>query len=347
MSFDTLGYGDKIYIEHPGYNMKIEENSMRRTLASNLIFPRSDLDYYNKINRFGFIDPYYTDSSTIEYVFFTKPDLNLFNAEVNSFYTTCELNDNVAHIPFFAYNAKTHKDAMLQLQYSIKDVHGENYPFMCLLTNSMNSSLDLPGISSDANESTVNTHGVSLQYRGHSMKSNNGYDFSIGVNDTTTLDIYHMVKTYDEFIKAAKLNHVEVQKNYILNNIFWDQFSIYKFLVWKGDGETILYFAKFTGVFFTDVPRGEFGDPGVDGFKYSLGLHAQFVHDMDPLIIDDFNRLTNPMTTYYTVYDQGTGGINNAWGRYPRIDRTEPDSFSARLNKGKSTQLLKLRWYIK
>ena len=191
---------------------------------------------------------------------------------------------------------------------------------MYLLTNCVTSRLDLPGISAESKESTANVMGTVIQYRSHSRKSDNGYDFSLSFRDNAYLEIYSMVKAYDEYIRLLKSGEISPIKKYIVSRILSEQFSIYKFLVGE-DGETILYYAKLTGCYFTDVPRGDMSDPGSDGFKYSLSFHAQFVEDSNPMIINEFNRISpgNSSTDFINVYDSDNNVVDNTWARWPRI----------------------------
>ena len=219
---------------------------------------------------------------------------------------------------------------------------------MTILTNSVSSRLDLPTISADTSESSSNMYTTAIQYRSHSLKSDNGYDFTLSFTDTKYLDIYMMVKLYDEYIRLLKAGTVSPRKTYIINSILSEQFSIYKFIV-GSDGETILYFAKLTGVFFSDVPRGDFGDPAQDGFKFSLSFHAQFVEDSNPNILTDFNILTkNIPKSPIQVYNNNIHAVNNKWAGLPYVIKVNSGSDKraakvAREDHGDYIYLLKWR----
>jgi hypothetical protein len=287
-------------------------------LAANLFFEHTSAKWYDKFNRFGWIDPFDTDQVVKEFLFFTKPDLNLYSS---SSHTGAQLIPELQTIPFFKDADARHRNALMQLQSSVHDGYDRYNPFMCLLSNAVQSKLDLPNISADSQESTSNIMGTSIQYRGHSLKSDNGYDFTLSVMDTAYLEIYTMVKAYDEYMRLLKMGTVEPQENYILNRIIPEQFSVYKFLV-GSDGETILFYAKLTGCYFTDVPRSDFGDPPDNGFKYSLSFHAQFVEDNNPLIITEFNKITpaNIGDTYADTYNATIGAVDNSWVSFPVIE---------------------------
>ena len=304
----------------------------RMIMHQNLLFDRNEIKWYSHFNRYGCIDPYNHDQVLKEFLFFTKPDLYIFDG---STLADATLNPSLSIIPFFVDAAKRHPNALGQLQYGIKDEMGNTSPYMALLSNAVTSKLDLPTIQSEFNQSTPNIYGVTIDYRSHSMKSDNSYDFTLSFTDTAYLEIYTMVKAYDEYMRLQKLGDIEyndIYKEYIIDKIIPEQFSIYKFLIGT-DGETILYYAKATGVFFTDVPRSDLSDPGNDGFKYSISFHANFVEDSNPSILSEFNRIS-PMyesiksaksnrqsINYVDVYNGE--GVNNSWARYPYIETVD------------------------
>lgn len=296
-------------------------SNLENTLASNRIFPKNKKRNYNKFSRFGYLPIHETEQVCREYLFFTKPDLNLFgDGAGGSIDYNSELNSYLAAIPYFSEANIRNGDAIRQLQYSVKDYNGVHNPFMYLLSNTVTSKLDLPGISAESRESTQNIMGTSIQYRSHSYKSDNGYDFSLSFTDTAYLELYTLLKTYDEYMRLLKTGEVSPIRKYIINRIIPEQFSIYKFLIGE-DGETILYYAKLTGCYFTDVPRSDMSDPGNDGFKYSVSFHAQFVEDSNPMIINEFNRLSpaRNKTNYASTYNYNTNSVDNSWVRWPKI----------------------------
>ena len=324
-------------------------------LYHELIPDRLSANWYNKCNRFGWVDPFNHDRVTREFLFFTKPDMNFFNVDQNvamnyngntiearNYNTAAETRATSAiNINFAELNPELKTNTIInevfnrapsilgQLQSSVTNPDGSKCPFMYLLTNAVQSKLDLPGISAESKESTQNHYGTTIQYRGHSLKSDNSYDFSLTFGDTAYLEIYLLAKCYDEYIRACKFGRVTPRPIYIKNRIIPDYFSIYKFLI-GSDGETILYYAKLTGCYFVDVPRGDFGDPPDTGFKYSLSFHAQFVEDMDPIILSEFSQLTKKyLSNNYTLLPTNSNAttVNNNWGKMPIIikaDQSDP-----------------------
>ena len=192
-----------------------DDPHLKSTLAANGVFALEDMKWYTKFNRFGYINPY-NETANREYLFFTKPDLNIFsddkdNDNYNDYQlTTDNLNPGVngngglQNNALFQDAVHRFKGSLVQLQSSIK-TDGIYNPFMCILSNGITSKLDLPGLSAESNESASNMYGSTIQYRSSSFKSDNGYDFSLSFTDTKYLEIYMIAKLYDEYCRQEKL----------------------------------------------------------------------------------------------------------------------------------------------
>ena len=301
--------------------------NLTRVLGSNKIFSNNDINLYTKFTRFGYMNLYSHEQVLREYLFFTKPDLNLLNFNGTALATREDVTHgqssvSLGTIPYFKDTLARNRYAMAQLQSSCMPDNERRSPFMNILTNSVTSKLDLPTINADIKDVTPNIMGGTMQYRGHSLKSDNGFDFSLSFNDSSYLEIYTMAKVYDEYIRLVKTGEHSPFKKYIINDIDSSQFSIYKFLV-TDDAETIMYWAKLTGCFFTDVPRGDFGDP-TDFGNFSLNFHAQWVEDNNPIHLAEFNVLVSKCivsTTYEFLPTGDYSGVNNDWVYMPCVKK--------------------------
>lgn len=322
------------------YNSSIDQKLMDKILSSNLIVSNKSDDWYTNFNRFGFIDPTNIITGAREYLFFTKPDLNIFTG---SKYDELKLNSDIAHYPIFNTAFERYKNVLSQLQYSVRDKTNTKNPFMCLLSNAVTSTLDLPGITADNTESSQTIYGTTIAYRGHSLKSDNGYDFTLSFTDSRYLEVYMLAKLYDEYMRLIKIGVAAPKQEYIINRIIPEQFSIYKFIT-ADDGETIIVSAKITGVSMMDVPRSDIADIPTDGnIKFSLSFHGQFVEDMSTVIYSDFNKVTigNPNGPFVNAYNKDTGHVNNEWAKYPVIVEA---SSNKRAANGLGNKEYKLKW---
>ena len=270
---------------------------MNNVLWANGIYNRKDIEWYTKFRRFGGIDPYNAPLGTKEYLFFTKPDLHLVQ------HGTSILNPELANQPYFIELYKQYPEIISQLQQG-SDMGFNTGPFMTILSNSVKNTLELQPITSEVIETAANIYGTAYNYRSWGYSSDEKIEFSLEFEDTKYLEVYNLIKAYEEYERLKHLGLVTPPNRdstptvngkcfsyYIRNKILHDQFSIYKFIV-DADGETIIYYAKLWGVFFKNVPREAFSDMKTEGgLTYAVEFEAAFVDDMNPTILGDFYKL--------------------------------------------------------
>ena len=278
------------------------------------IYDRIGLGWDKQFSRVPIADPYNSTTTTFEYVFFVKPDLHIMeNGSPNT-----ELTNRSA---FFAdaIDRYPHIVDQLQFSHSMSRSGGVLCP---LLTNALNGSLELPGITAKTIETPQNVYGTKMEYRGSSYESDEGFDFSLDFKDTKFLEVYMWFKMYDEYEKMKWKGQVTPTKeSYITNKILHDQIAIYKFIVAE-DGMTLLYWARLMGAFPTSVPRDTFSSKIEGELTYSTNWHCQFVSDMDPTILTDFHNITTPYRgtiSYLPLYDSVNHRFNPTWAKLPII----------------------------
>lgn len=297
-------------------------SDVKSLIMANAIYDKYDMDWFTKFNRFGVIDPYNALLTTKEYVFITKPDLCILDTS-----NTSMINSAIAGSAFFQDAVNRYLPVCKQLQSSASPNDG---PFMNILSNSLTSSLDLPGISADTIETAANIMGTRITYRGTSHKSDEDFDFNLEFEDTKYLDVYMLFKMYDVYEKLKwdgaidfTASSAERWKNYIINKVLHDQVSMYKIVVAE-DGYRIVYWARITGCFPTSVPRDAFSDmTNSDPQKITVGWRGHFVRDMDPIILNEFNRLTAKKlassTTELPLFNMETHAMDGRWAATPYI----------------------------
>lgn len=303
-----------------------DDSDIKNLIRSNGIYDKYDMKWYSMFSRFGIIDPYNALLSTKEYIFITKPDLCILNNAA-----TGEVSPLLASNPFFVDAVLRYPHVAAQLQSSYKENDAEYTPFMTMLSNTLTSTLDLPGISADVIETAANIMGTKISYRGTSYKSDIDHDFTLEFEDTKYLDIYMLFKMYDEYEKLKwngniNLSQLDHWKQYIINKVLHDQVSIYKFIV-ADDGYRIIYWAKLTGCFPTSVPREAFSDTGNGSpQKISVSWKCHFVRDMDPVIINQFNKLVEKRargTKDLPIFDMNSHTIDSRWAYTPFVSIRE------------------------
>ena len=235
---------------------------------------------YEKFARYERLDPNNWMGFTKEFIFFTTPDLQLFNGPT--------LNPSIANNSLIVEASKRYNDVLQSLSYSAC-----GRPFVNLLSNYKRSNVDLPDITTASDyETSKNILGSSIFYRGTSYESDENHEFSVEFEDTKYLEVYMWFRLFDEYERMKHYGLVDfVDDRYLNGKIIHDQMAMYKFIVGE-DGESIIHYSKFIGVYPKNVPRSTFSDLPADGnVKFTINFKAAYVEDMDPNIILDFNEI--------------------------------------------------------
>lgn len=341
-----------------------KDSDIKNLLHSHKLYNRQEIEWYNKFNRFGCLDPYNSVTSTTEYLFFTKPDLHIYQPGTTNLNEELKKYENYT---FFTELKNRYPYVIEQLQ---KSVHTEKtskyFPFMNILTNSVKNTLDMDDITSTYTDTSATIFGTEISYRGWGYSSDEHKEFTLEFEDTKYLELYHLFKAYEEYERAKKLgivtppniNGAEVSKNgynynsYYENKELHDQFGVYKIIVGE-DMETIIYYAYFTGVSIANVPRSAFSDMKVDGgLTYSITFNAWDVDDMVPSILTDFNTLIqNTMSvpkTKLPIYNTKNRMVDGRWATIPWIERVAVKDMNPGVFLGPDDMKYeyKLRWRL-
>ncbi len=288
-----------------------------------MITYKNKLRGYGSFNRYQYQNQFNLINGTREYIFFTKPKLNIIKNKGKGTLVTALKGD-----PFWEEMLGHYKRIIGYLcgrkVGNLMDKWNPEYPntdyrhvFIPLLTNMVASSLDMPSKSAETTETGANIYGTTIQYRKGSLKSDEGYDFSLEFYDDRWLDVYYFFKMWDEYESLKDIGMISPPGTnncnpYRVFKRLHDQISIYKFIVDADDMSTILYYAKFTGCFPKSVPREAFSEIKKGLITYSVDWHAQFIDDMNPIILHEFNALCEE----YMKAASLKAPSGSSWGNY-------------------------------
>ena len=284
--------------EYKNLKPTVDSQMMLQFIKKNGIYNPTSLDRYHRFARFSKMDPYNRVGVTKEYIFFTKPDLQIFLHDKDFTIGRNGRNDmsktfieSVASNPLFIEAATKYPEVLHQLCYS----QNRSEPFINLLSNQKVSNVDLPAISvSNDYETSRNILGSSVFYRGTSIESDENHEFSVEFLDTKYLEVYMFFKLFDEYSRLKHFGRInQPNKSYAMQRIIHDQMSMYKFIVSEDSGgEDIIYWAKYVGVYPKTVPRDVFSDMA-DGsdLRFTVSFKSTFVFDMEVDTLHEFNRL--------------------------------------------------------
>ena len=114
------------------------------------LFSRDEIKtrLYSQTFRYGLANPYSAISTGREYLFFTKPDLNIFYTDSAGNSTGNNLQQFLETVPFWVDMKNSRVDTIKSLQYS----RDKSDPFNHLLQNCVISTMDIPGLQADTIE---------------------------------------------------------------------------------------------------------------------------------------------------------------------------------------------------
>lgn len=264
------------------------DSLLKKTLRANGIFESSDMKYNTEFYPLKRNDPFNRVDGTREIVFFTKPSLPILKNN------TGELNSEFAETPYFNnLYLRGYTRTLVDLSYPNGGSGTDpSCPFIHILTNRITASIDIPDIAVDELETAQNMWGTKILYPKSSMSSDEGLDFTCEFEDTKYLEIYHLFKAWDLYRQGKWWGIFSPDSNYILNKILYDQIAVYKFTI-ANDGETLLHWCKWIGVYPKTISRSSFSEiPSEGPLKITVGFKLSgWFEDMEPNIISDFNQL--------------------------------------------------------
>lgn len=267
--------------------------------------------FHMNFNRFKLPYPDEALQKSFGYVFFTRPDCNLLKENGN-------LREDVKKLPEYYYMFKTGRRAFKSLT---NNYYEANHSFHPLLSN-LATSFEL----SDENIETIE-HGEAytghkIIYGGTDIKSKTGGTFTVGFTDNKRLDVYKILKTWEMYISDVKRGVLSPTRVNIKKKILDYAASAYYILVGP-NGEDILFWSKYYGVFPTTSPSSEFSFRKGDLMatpNYSIPFAYSFKKDFSVFSLAEFNMLGNEEFKYREVYDSDILSVGLTWTGAPFIE---------------------------
>ena len=287
---------------------------------------RSYQNYFQNFNRYYNIYNDLEMNGLHSYVFITRPDLYIFvddTKETSSLVGTGESVKNlhgkstILYSPKFIYMNQFHNIILRQLTAGFTPIH-HFIPF--LFDRTMSLQLTDTNIKEYSTKQLYT--GYSFKYAGHGLESHSGSgEFSIQFREDSALRVTKMFSIWEEYIDGVTRGLFRPKDFYI----YYDQLdyvcSVYE-IVTGPDGESIVYWAKYTGCFPTNVNHSNFSHGvGVGtGMDNKIDINFAFSHfdALDPTILTDFNMnvpQTRKMARSAEVIDIGVAadGSHSRW----------------------------------
>ena len=275
-------------------------------------------NYYNRFKTSG------TNSQLqrgFAHVFFVRPSCNILKESGTKLVSALENHE------LFSYAFQSSKEILKELVSN----NGSTHDFMLSLSNQVASfSLSDEYINSDTYGRTFT--GYKVAYGKNNIESKTSGEFSVRFNDNKYLSVYQIHKCWAEYINGVYRGEIAPTNSSIMNKILDYVGSCYYFLTAE-DGETIIFWSKYFGVFPTTIPSNQYSwgegnaiyNPEVEiTYKYS------FKEDFNPYTMLEFNynsRIGVNGTNYIPIYDKELGHAGKKWVGTPFVELIEsPES---------------------
>ena len=289
---------------------KIQENMNIATFYS-----REDINQriHTNFNRFQLEFPDVYLKNTIGVMFFTRPDLNLFN--------NGQMTAMIANDPRCNLIVSNHPTLSKLLT---KEGLGDGHYFNPLLSN-MAQSLDIQDDSVDTLEVGESYVGYKMQYSKHNVKSITSGTITVKFKETFDTAITNTHQLWVDYQSNVYRGIFEPKEEYIWGKELDYACDIYYFLL-DQDGETIRFWSKYYGCFPHNVPKSV--------YSYDFGAQVQFPElsvtygytykeDLSPVALIEFNKNSNiapgQSTTYVKNYNTQLGTCGPTWVGKPFI----------------------------
>jgi hypothetical protein len=242
-------------------------------------------DKYQRFKRYPLIDL----SEDIlrfskEYIFITKPELNIYSDSLGT-----QLNEQFKLLPMFADIQARYPMILRQLQF---DLSLHESPFINLLSYTVQNTIDISDTNAKEVYTAANIIGAKINYRGSSEESDQDVSFTLEFRENSIAEVYTFFRLWDQYENLKQRGVVKPPSaEYTQKRILHDKVAAYKFIV--DEVGSLIFWSKFYGVIPDGAPRSSWSETS-DNITHSVSFKADFVEDMDPQILVDFNELVEP-----------------------------------------------------
>lgn len=348
LSSNTRGEGDSIDLSDmvppvTGFHdYKIDLSYLNKnmdTIRKNInVIPTGGYDsatkaLFDNFNRFKVPFPEVQLSKGFGHIFFTRPNLNIVNHKGKGEFTLIKgqtLND-----PIFYSVFERNKNLLSSLTRHYSSLH-DFHPY---LSNSA-QSFELSDEFIKTIEHGETLTGYKVQYGKNNIESNTAGNFSVNYTDDNDLNVYWIHKLWVEYISKVSRGEFSPIRDYVIKKILDYACSVYYFLVGP-DGETIIYWSKYFGVFPTSVPSSAFGYTRGAPIKseFAINYAYSYKEDGNPLSLAEFNMNSRGNLVYKKTYEPALLSTGRTMSGAPFIETVKggPKKYVHKLRYRKSS----------
>lgn len=245
-----------------------------------------DIDFFTQYNVYrNHIDKHDPFVKGIPMIFVTTPKLNFEDVNINS-------------DAFLTYLKTYEPDILKSLTTLTSNPVGSfNSPFIKILTNTC-LSIDSKDTVARTKETGETFYGYKQTLPAAIIDSLLGDEISVKYKEFKDLPIIKMHKAWLEYTEHIRRG-LFIPTEHAVKNKYIDYLSSLYYFLLDFDGETILYWAKYTGIAPLNVPysslSGDINDHSIPDI--TINYIYSYKEDMNPSIFRDFNK---------TVFKVGT-----------------------------------------
>lgn len=321
---------DNFYVDSNSKNKKFDKK-MHLMLNINLRKTSDPLWY---IDRLYSVFPEYELTTLHQYVFFTRPDLNILRGSGEN----VTISKTASHDPFFNYLWKTDPVLYKSLTSKLTEVND----FIPYLTG-RTTSIQLP-------DQNIKTYSINqpytnylLPYAGNNYESTTGGTFDVTFREDNKNRIINLFQCWNLYMHYLSRNMCVPKRTYINQNKCDYASSVYV-ITCTADNNTIVHWSKYTGVFPINVPWSDlsFNQGGDTARTRTIQFQYFHVEHMNPYILHDLNKnahvasMKNNKRNFIPFYDNkfmsvGYGPSGSPW--VYRDKKTDPFQLRWKDNK--------------
>lgn len=280
------------------------------------------LDYSSKYyNRFKMPVPDAQLQRSFAHVFFVKPSCN-----INMNEGVAKSGDDMSLDQIFGYAWNHSPNIVKELSAGMSNSETQ---FSFMLSNAA-ASFSLADEYIDYDSYGTSYTGYKISFGRHDAESKTAGDFTVTFQDDNNINIYRLIKLWVDYIAGTYRGMYAPKDSTIAENIM-DYAGACYYILTAEDGETILFWSKYYGVFPTTVPSTQYSwsrgtllaSPEIDvKFAYS------FKEDYKVSTIVEFNRnanvqdfaVNNNHVWYEKTFNPELGSVGKTWVGAPFIE---------------------------
>lgn len=250
------------------------------------------------------------------HVFFTRPCCNLLNADGTGLNDLAQSNQFINHA--------WHESPELVKELVSVGEKNSTHDFMLSLSNRAGSfGTKDEYIGTDTYGKTFT--GFRIAYGKNNVESKASGEFTITFSDDRFLRTFQIIKLWVEYISNCYRGKMEPLPGTILNKELDYVSSVYYFVTAE-DGETIIFWTKYTGVFPTSIPSNQFSwNKGtlLSNPECSVSFQYSIKSDYNPESLLEFNvnsHVAEHGSIYEPTYDPNLLTGARTWVGAPFVE---------------------------